>query len=75
MGTKRTAAQHERHLNALYFDAYSQDQAVDQFIYLTSKNRTPRTTEANIRKQHAYRQLGTMLRKFDPIAFYTSLND
>jgi len=75
MKTKRTAAEHERHLNALYADCFSEEQAVEQFIYLTSKQRNKRTTEANIRQQHTNHQLGTLLRKFDPIAFYTSIND
>ena len=72
---KRTPKEHERHLNALYTDSFSESQAVEQFIYLTSKNRSQRTTEANIRNHHANHQLGTLLRKFDPIAFYTSIND
>ena len=75
MKNKRTPAQHERHLNAIYADAFSEEQAVDQFIYLTSKQRKKRTTEANIRQQFRNHQLGTLLRKFDPIAFNTSIND
>lgn len=72
---KGTADEHERRLNALYADCFSVEQAVDHFIYLTSKQRTKRTTEANIRQQAINHQLGTLLRKFDPIAFHTSRND
>lgn len=75
MRKQKTPAEHERHLNELYADIYSEEEAVDQFIYLTSKDRKPRTTEANIRQQFNNHQLGTLLRKFDPIAFHTSINN
>ena len=72
---KRTAQQHEKHLNALYNDIYSEEQAVDNFIYLTNKGRGKHTTERNIRNKHQRRELGTLLRQFDPISFYSSQND
>lgn len=70
MSKKMTPKQKEKHLNALYFDCFSEEQAVDNFIYLTTKGRIGgRTTEANIRKQYNNRQLGTLLKRLDPIAF------
>lgn len=66
----KTAKQKEKHLNELYFSYFSEEQAVDNFIYLTTKGRIGgRTTEDNIRKQYRNRQLGTLLRRLDPIAF------
>ena len=65
----KTLSQKEKHLNKLYKDVYSEEQAVDNFIYLTSKQRNKRTTEANIRNCAVNGTLGTLLRKFDPIAF------
>lgn len=64
-----TAAAKEKYLNALYFDAYSEEQAVENFIYLTNKSRGKHTTERNIRNAHQRRELGTLLRRLDPIAF------
>ena len=64
-----TAAQKEKHLNAIYADSYSQSEALDNFIYLTNKARAKRTTEANIIKHFVNHELGTLLRKYDPIAF------
>jgi hypothetical protein len=67
-----TTKQRERRLNELYFDCFSEEQAVDNFIYLTNKSRHGGTTTvANIRKQHQLRQLGTLLKRLDPTAFYT----
>jgi len=64
-----TAAQREKHLNALYFDAFSEEQAIDNFIYLTNKSRGKYTTERNLRNAYHRRELGTLLRRLDPIAF------
>lgn len=62
----------EKHLNALYFDCLSEEQAVKQFIYLTNKSRTRRTTEAYIRKCYQNRELGSLLKRLDSIAYECS---
>jgi hypothetical protein len=62
----------EQKLNHFYSDNYTEDQAVDQLIYLTNKNRGQHTTEANIRKQYRLRKLGTLLKRLDTIAFQLS---
>lgn len=72
MKKNETLAQKERRLNELYSDTYSEEQAVDALIYLTSKARGKRTTEANIRQQFRNKQLGTLLRRYDPISFNCS---
>ena len=62
----------EKRLNQIYFDCFSEEQAVDHFIYLTTKGRIGgSTTVSNIRKQYRNRQLGTLLKRLDPTAFYT----
>lgn len=68
----KTLKDKERHLNELYFDCFSEEQAVDHFIYLTTKGRQGgSTTENHIRNAYRRRELGTLLRRLDPIAFNT----
>lgn len=70
MSKFKTEKDKEKHLNALYFDCYSEEQAVDQFIYLTTKGRIGgSTTVNNIRNAYRNRELGTLLRRLDPTAF------
>jgi hypothetical protein len=65
-----TKAAKEKRLNELYFDCYSEEQAVEAFIYLTNKDRIGgKTTVNNIRNAYRRRELGTLLRRLDPIAF------
>lgn len=75
MANKYTRIKHEQHLNELYKDAYSESQAYDQFEYLCNKQRKhfiiPRTLRNHINRG----SLGTLLRKYDPIAFNTSYSD
>ena len=62
----------EERLNQLYADIYSEEEAVDNFIYLTHSSRSVRTTEGNIRRKFNDHELGSLLRKLDPIAFNCS---
>lgn len=64
-----TKKEKEQALNEFFTDCFSEEQAVDHFIYLTSKHRSPRTTEAYIRKCHTDHTLGSLLRRLDPSAF------
>jgi hypothetical protein len=70
-----TAAAHEKRLNQTFADNYSEAQAVDNFIYLTNSNRGKHTTVKAIRTAHNNQELGTLLRKYDPIAFNVSKGD
>lgn len=67
----KTLKAKEQHLNELYSSCYSEEEAVEHFIYLTSKNRgaSGRTTESHIRHCHRNYMLGSLLRRLDPIAF------
>lgn len=66
----KTLKDKERHLNRLYTETFTEDQAVDHFIYLTNKKRQGgSTTENNIRNAYRKRELGTLLRRLDPISF------
>ena len=67
-----TPKQKEKRLNENYADYLSEESAVDQFIYLTNKNRKKRTTEKHIRHCHNNHTLGSLLRRLDPIAFNCS---
>lgn len=60
---------HECHLNQFYNEVYTEDSAVEAFIYLTNKSRGQHTTEANIRKQFRNGKLGSLVKKLDPIAY------
>jgi len=61
--------QKEEELNRTFSDCQSEDDAVDNFIYLTNKDRGEATTEGGIRKCYRENTLGTLLRRLDPIAF------
>lgn len=54
---------------------YTEDEVVDNFIYLTNKTRGSYTTEANIRKQYRQGCLGKLLKKYDPIYFNVQKNE
>jgi hypothetical protein len=72
---KRTKKNYETHLNALYADMYSESQAEDEFAYLTNKSRGKATNLKAINSACINHILGSLLRKFDPIAFNAGYND
>ena len=59
----------EQRLNDLYSKNFTLDAALEHFEYLTSKNRSPRTTKAHLIKCYHENRLGSLLRRLDPIAF------
>lgn len=59
----------ETRLNNSYSELFSEDQAIDIFIYLTNKNRGKHTSESNLRKCYRNNTLGTLLKRQDPIAY------
>ena len=72
-----TLKQHEERLNQMYADIFTEEEAVEQFIHWTAKNRGKgnRTTEAHIRHCYINHMLGTLERRMDPIAFRVSRNE
>lgn len=64
------AKQKEKMLNDYYMEM-PESRAIDEFEYLTNPSRGEHTTINNIRKQYRNGKLGTLLKKYDPIAFYT----
>jgi hypothetical protein len=70
--TKPEIKTKESEINDLLSDCYSEDQAVEEFYYLTVKGRGKHTTEKAIRIAHRNRKLGTLLKKHDSILFYTT---
>ena len=67
---------HEAVLNEYYSEAISDYQtAFEQFEYLTAKSRGKHTTKDNIIKNYNAGTLGTLLKKYDPIAFNVSKAD
>lgn len=66
----------EKHLNEMYASCYSEEEAVEAFAYLTNAKRTGgRTTEKNIRNCYTNHTLGTLLRRYDSIAFECAKSD
>lgn len=59
----------EKRLNEQFSEIYSEDQAVESFIYLTNKSRGKATTENNIRKAYREGKLGSLLKRLDFTAF------
>ena len=72
---KKTKKSHEQYLNELYADMFSQEQAHDEFRYLCNKSRGNYTTSSNIINAYANHTLGSLLRKYDPVAFNSSFNE
>ena len=68
MKSKKTKFRYERHLNDLYSDTFSQQEAVEHFDYFKCRP----GTIANAHTQHT---LGTLLRRKDPIGFNVGFND
>lgn len=64
-----TATEKEIRLNEQLNDMYSESQAIDQFIYLTVVRIGGRTTMTGLRNYYRTRRLGTMLKKFDSLAY------
>jgi len=66
-----TKKEKEQELNYMYSETYNEDEAIEQFIYLTNRNRGKgnTTTIAHIRKCYQNEKLGTLLRRLDPISF------
>lgn len=72
---KKNPKNYEAYLNELYFDSYSESQAFDNFEYLTNKSRGKSISKSKLMQAYHARELGTILRKYDPIAFQVGLND
>ena len=75
MKHNKTKKAFEKHLNHLYFDAFSESQAIDNFIYLTSKSRGQHCSENHLINCINRRELGSLLRRLDPIAFNVAYGD
>jgi hypothetical protein len=66
----------EDKLNEAYSGLYSEESVVEELIYLTNKNRFGgTTTEGHIRKCYREKRIGSLLKRLDPTAFYTSRDE
>lgn len=68
---KKTHKNFEAHLNELYADAFSESQAWDNFQHW-KKGKIKREEITTAVENH---ELGTLMRKYDPIAFHTAYNE
>jgi hypothetical protein len=59
-------------LNDIYADCFTDEQAFNELIYLTSKQRDKRTTESHLRKVIANREVGRLIKRLDPVLFHVS---
>lgn len=67
---KETNRQKEQRINELITDCYSLEQCIDNYVYLTNKNRIGgSTTVANIRKQYLNRNMASLIKRLDPIGY------
>lgn len=67
---------HEAKLNELYADTIPDYvTAFDKFDYMTNKSRGKYTTRNNIIKHYNAGTLGTLLKKYDPVAYNVSKRD
>lgn len=64
----------EAYLNALYAEQ-DPERLFEEMIYLTNKQRKFRCTESTLRGAIASGTMGTLLRKFDSIAFEVEFNN
>lgn len=62
-------------LNLHYSENMTSEQAVNSLIYLTSKNRKPRTTVYQLYRAHRNGTLADTLKRLDPIAFQCAKSD
>lgn len=69
--TKSSFNLFEDHLNQIYSDTYSEQEAVDHFSYM----RGGKIWKSLIIKHVNDHELGALLRKYDPIAFNTLFNE
>ena len=72
---KRTDKQHEDRLNHIYFDNMFPDDVFESLVYLTNKDRKDHITERKLWDWINRGKVGSLLRKYDPIAFHTSKED
>ena len=56
-------------LNELYSSSYTEDEAIDQLIYLTNKSRGNHISEKKLRIAYREERLGEILKKYDPVAY------
>lgn len=59
----------ERRLNDQLSDIYTADEAIEKFLYLTNPKRGEYITERELREHYENRELGTLLKRLDPIAY------
>jgi hypothetical protein len=65
----------EQVLNQQYADHLDGESAVEQYAYLTNKKRGNHTTEDDIRFHADNGIFGTLLKKYDPVAYNTAVNE
>lgn len=59
-------------LNEMFTDSFSENELVDNFIYLTVKSRGKYCSENAIRKAHRNREFAQLLRRLDPVCYQCS---
>ena len=72
---KKTLKNYEIYLNEYHAEHYSTETLNDNFGYLTNKNRDKHVSGKGLLTAYYNKTLGTLLRKFDPIAFRVGFNE
>ena len=70
-----TMARYEAKLNDTLSSVYNEEEAFEQYEYLCNARRRYRCTEMTLRKYIRDNQLGTLIRRLDPIQFNVMYNE
>lgn len=67
---KESNRQKEQRINELITDCYTVEQCIENYEYLANPKRIGgHTTIANIRKQYLNRNMASLIKRLDPIAY------
>ncbi len=72
---KITRKDYEKHLNEMLKDCFSFSQALHEYIYLASQNTKPRTSKSHLKQTIVNGELGSLIRRVDPIRFNVGFNE
>ena len=70
----KTKETYENYLND-HYDSVGFESTCRQLIYLTNPDRGKHISNSVLEKWIGFKRAGTLLRKYDPIAFNTGFND
>lgn len=70
-----TKSKTEKSLNDYFDETFEYNELIEKFIYLTNKQRGDAISLKRLKNYILSKEVGTMLRKYDPIAFNTQYQE